>query len=176
LARALRAIRGAAPDVTVCLGDVAGRPSPTARCCELLVESGALVVRGNHDRWLIEGIERDSTVRDQVDARTVNFLRRLPPEMTLDTVHGLALVCHGVGTNDLGYFPTTFIRPFLSRLRRLGRLPTECKAILHGHSHVELTRTCEGVLIVSLGPLVESGTSGCVVVDFSALSVDQVSY
>lgn len=178
LARAIQAVRSTGPDAVVCLGDIAGSLTQTAQCGVLLAENDVLAIRGNHDRWLLEAIERRPALAASVSAETLKFFKNLPAVAQFDTSFGLVLACHGVGTNDLGHFPVTFLAPFMDRLLRLERIPRGCKVVLHGHSLEPMIRECNGVLVVSVGPLNERDASGCVIVDVRAQGpqVMRVSY
>jgi len=43
-------------DRIICVGDIVTGPGSPDRCVELLADADVLTVRGNHDRWLLEGM------------------------------------------------------------------------------------------------------------------------
>lgn len=176
LARAIEAARNSGAETIVCVGDVAGHPENTDRCCDLLKSNNVVTVRGNHDRWFLEAARTEPAIASSVRATTLEYLASLPPIAHFGTLIGLGMVCHGVGKNDLGHFPVTFLESFLRRERRLGRVPRECRMIIHGHSHRHEVRTCDDVTIISVGPLRDDGSMGCVVIQPADRTVEPLSY
>ena len=60
-------------DAVLSVGDVVDGPGDVNACCRLLVESQAAIVRGNHERWFLEGKMRDlpeATRDEDVDLRS----------------------------------------------------------------------------------------------------------
>ena len=176
LRRAISAAHAAAADLIACVGDIAGHPEATSRCVELLARTKAVTVRGNHDRWLLEAINTQPSVRDTLAPTTIAFLQSLPTTAQFDTENGLCILCHGVGQNDLGHFPVTFLRSFMSRQRRLARLPQDTGLIIHGHSHRSRVDIQNGVTIVSVGQLSGDAGTGCVMVTNGGRHVTPLAY
>jgi putative phosphoesterase len=52
LAAVLQAVAASAPDLLIELGDAVSGPLWPAECFEMLAASGAIALRGNHDRWV----------------------------------------------------------------------------------------------------------------------------
>ena len=52
LGAVLQAVAAAAPDLLIELGDAVSGPLWPAECFEMLSASGAMALRGNHDRWV----------------------------------------------------------------------------------------------------------------------------
>lgn len=176
LSRAISAVLRSSPDVTLCLGDVAGTPTATAECCRILEANGVITVKGNHDIWLVDAADGSDELTAQVGRETVEYLRRLPRFVYLEKDGARVFASHGVGPNELGHYPTTFLEPFVKRLFRLGQLPNDCRILLHGHSHTQSIRECMGVTIVSVGALNESGHGGCAYVDAATHEVRWCEY
>lgn len=102
LAAALRTLAAAGAERVLCVGDLVDGPGSVDRCCELLQREGALVVRGNHERWFLAGTMRglpDATM--SVGAETRRYLASLPPTITLPSVRGEVVLCHGLGEDDM---------------------------------------------------------------------------
>ena len=176
LLRAILAARSTQPEVIFCVGDVAGSPAESAKCCELLSIHGVITVRGNHDRWLLEAAKARPEVASSVGGKTLRFLATLPVTSQFTTMGGVGMVCHGVAENDLGYFPVSFLEPFMNRLLRLHRLPHDCRVIVHGHSHQHKVRSCNGVTIISASPLRDDATDGCVEINLREKTVSSVPF
>lgn len=92
-------LSGQGIDAVLAVGDLVDGAGSLDRCCALLTAHAALVVRGNHDRWLLEepfAHQPGFLARD-----TLRFLRALPVTRRLPTLRGDLLLCHGVGDNDM---------------------------------------------------------------------------
>lgn len=154
-------------------GDITDGPGSVDRCCELMEARNVLAVRGNHDRWLLTGAARDlpdATPMDAVSARSRSYLQALPITREFETAEGRALVCHGLGVNDMarvkpedsGYAIES--NDDLQNLMRGGRH----RWILNGHSHARMVRHFSGLTIVNAGTL-RRGHAPCFLeVDFRA--------
>ena len=55
LSRLLAFLHDQSLDTVVCVGDIVNGPGDPNRCADLLHSHGVVTVRGNHDRWLLEG-------------------------------------------------------------------------------------------------------------------------
>jgi predicted phosphodiesterase len=73
LENALRFLEAQTENV-FCTGDVVDGAGDVNRCCALLQEHGVVTVRGNHDRWLLEGSMRDLKEATPVQELTENRL------------------------------------------------------------------------------------------------------
>ncbi|MBA3547183.1 MAG: metallophosphoesterase family protein [Nannocystis sp.] len=92
-------LSGQGIDALLSVGDLVDGAGNLDRCCALLTAHDALVVRGNHDRWLLEdpfAHQPGFLTRD-----TLLFLRALPVTRRLPTLRGDLMLCHGVGDNDM---------------------------------------------------------------------------
>lgn len=104
LLRALDHLANLNPDAIICTGDIVdgmGCPNTSA---DYLQENGVLTVRGNHDRWILEDKARhvpNAHNREDLTASTEQYLTSLPSQITLDTVDGKLMLCHGIGDDDL---------------------------------------------------------------------------
>ena len=152
-------------------GDIVDGRGDVSECCRLLRENDVLAVAGNHDRWFLAGqmtnlfgeqITHGLTEDDEV------FLQGLPKTREIETVAGLALLCHGIGEDDMSRF-----RPFdegyaleandqlqeLSRSRRY-------KYLLCGHTHHRMVRRYGRPLFINCGTLKFDQEPGFAIIDF----------
>src|SRR5262249_20827001 len=91
-------------DAILAGGDIVHGRGDVDRCCSLLAARRALVVRGNHERWVLGDTMRElphATIARDLAPQTITFLQSLPPTQTIDTVLGKMLLCHGVGPDDM---------------------------------------------------------------------------
>jgi predicted phosphodiesterase len=91
-------------ELVTATGDVADGTGSVDRCCSLLSLRKVVAVCGNHDRWLLAGVARDPPDATPTDAVTLDSRRihpQLPEMVEFDTVRGRALLCHGLGLNDM---------------------------------------------------------------------------
>jgi predicted phosphodiesterase len=158
LERALDVLRSRAVELVAATGDIADGAGSVDRCCALLESFGAVVVRGNHDRWLLAGIARDlphATPVEAVTAETRRMLAQLPETVEFDTVQGRALLCHGLGANDMAkVLPDDFgyaleANDDLQNLVGGGAY----RWILNGHSHRHMVRDFGPLTVINAGTL-----------------------
>lgn len=160
-------------DAVLCTGDLPLRQGPatgpTIACCRILAEAGVLTVRGNHDRWHVEGKQ------ELYPADVVAFLSALPPTRRFETPRGPMLLCHGIGDDDMsgiyrdggtgrdvwlnqmGLQKLSFVvRNYLFRL------------IVNGHTHLHMVEQHERALILNAGTLLTDKEPPTVsVIDFA---------
>jgi putative phosphoesterase len=172
LAAAIAFLRAARVDAIACVGDVADGEGDVNRCCELLVECGAIAVRGNHDRWALGGVMRDLPHANAPgDLRGVSrfFLGALPRTRTLESVAGRVLVCHGLLDNDMqGVTPDDegYALEVNDELRAL-RARRDVSFVVAGHTHRRMVRRIDHLTLLNAGTL-RRGDDPCVlVVDFA---------
>lgn len=92
-------LSGQGIDTVLAVGDLVDGAGSLDRCCALLTAHDAVVVRGNHDRWLLE--EPFAHQPGFLTRDTLLFLRALPVTRRLPTLRGDLMLCHGVGDNDM---------------------------------------------------------------------------
>ena len=102
LALALRVLADAGADQIMAVGDIVDGRGSVDRCCALLAEANALVVRGNHERWFLANTMRelpDATLAVAGETRT--FLAALPKTRRFEVPGGEVMLCHGLGDDDM---------------------------------------------------------------------------
>ena len=157
-------------------GDIVDGRGKVSTCCRLLRENNVWAVAGNHDRWFLAGqmtnLFGEQNTHDLTeDDRT--FLKGLPRTREIETVAGLALLCHGIGEDDMSRF-----RPFdegysletNDRLQELSR-SRRYKYLLCGHTHHRMVRKYGKPLFINGGTLKFDQEPGFAIVDFEGKEV-----
>jgi predicted phosphodiesterase len=144
-------------DAVLCTGDVPDRSGTgdAERCCTLLREHNVRTIRGNHDRWLISDPEAYGQLfsRNDLSGTARGFLAGLPPTRTFDTPLGQALLCHGVGTDDMaGIYPGGEDDPIRRALKER-RIYGWYRLLVCGHTHRRLFRPLGSLAVVNAGTL-----------------------
>jgi predicted phosphodiesterase len=164
----------------LCTGDLPDGPNDARAvetCCAALAQAGARTISGNHDRWLQDGEMRDlpgATDRDDLSEPTLDFLAALPGTLEFETPSGLALLCHGLGPDDMAG-----VRPYdhghaletndaLQTLLRQNRY----RYVISGHTHRPMVRTLSGLTIINAGTLLRDHHPCCAVVDFLTCKIE----
>jgi predicted phosphodiesterase len=158
LASALATLDERRVDLIVATGDIADGAGSVDECCKLLQAHNVVTVCGNHERWLLAGTARDlpeATTLADVSPESQAFLARLPRMVEIATVTGTALLCHGLGPNDMakvgpddfGYALET--NDDLQNLLRNGYF----RWVVNGHSHRRMVRAFPGLTIINAGTL-----------------------
>lgn len=141
----LSAVRGAAVDAVVCLGDLVGYGASPAECVALVQTEIARVVAGNHDWDVARGRPAYGTVpvarramrwtAAQLDSAALRYLARLPNRLELGPG---AIAVHGCYLNDThvnGYVTSTMLDANLGAVA--ARAPRGTVALC-GHTHVPM--------------------------------------
>ena len=162
-------------DAIWCVGDIVNGPGDPDRCAALLAAAGAVTVRGNHDRWLVEGVSviPDAHRREELTAETNAFLDSLPPSADLELAGGVrALLCHGLGDNDMNnltaddYGYALEANDELQALLRRGPL-----LVVKGHRHRAAIWRVGDLTLVDAGTLLSPEATCAVVIDTSARTI-----
>lgn len=180
LSRALDLLLSAGAERLVCTGDIPDGHGSVDRCCELLREHRVLTVRGNHDRWLLENRFRDfddSTQLAELVPASIDFLKELPTTAELETALGRALLCHGLGDNDMrGVVPHDEGNALQSNDELQGLIASaHIDLVLNGHTHCSMVRAygsgAQRLTVINAGTLRRGQRPGAVIVDFEAREV-----
>lgn len=93
-------IAGQSVDATLCLGDHLSGPLDPAGAADRLMQITGPVVRGNHDRWLVDGKRLDRVDRFASE-RLTSAHRQWLVEMPATAVFaGEVFLCHGTPQGD----------------------------------------------------------------------------
>jgi predicted phosphodiesterase len=163
LALAIAHLQGIGAEKLLCVGDLCDGRGDVNRVCDLLRENEVLTVRGNHDRWLLNGQARDlpeAVSVENVEERTWEFLRALPSMIEVQTVVGTLLLCHGMGANDMGRLePGDYGYGLENNLELLKiYLQPDIAFVVAGHTHKLMVRrfarmSGEPLTIINAGQL-----------------------
>lgn len=157
-------------DEILAVGDIVDGPGDLARCVSLLRSHGVRAVRGNHERWFLGGQVRGlphAHHRADVDEASIEWLARLPPTWTGETVSGTLLLCHAVGDDDMIRLSPDDDASALAGNDPLQRvLGSGVEIMVCGHTHQPMVRTLFGLLVVNAGTLADQ--PGFVHVDLEA--------
>jgi predicted phosphodiesterase len=170
LAAALERLTAEAVDAVLAVGDIVDGLGSPVECCNLLAASGAWVVRGNHERWFLEGKMRDlpeATPASEVNASARAFLASLPPTRRVDTVRGTLLLCHGTGDDDMNAVRPEDSGYALETNEALQSLIAEGAVafLVCGHSHRRMVRRIGPLTIINAGTLRRGEDPGFGIVD-----------
>jgi predicted phosphodiesterase len=184
LAAALALFEGEGVDRVLFVGDVVDGEGDVDRCCALLVKAGALGVRGNHDRWLLEDRMRTlphAHVRGMLAPASIDLLSALPPSREVATARGALLLCHGVGESDmvrLSPHDDGYALESNDDLRRLLEAPPAAGIVVGGHTHERMVRRLRAadvhmtgdasLVFVNAGAVGQTGAPCCAVLDVVA--------
>jgi predicted phosphodiesterase len=158
-------------DTVLAVGDIADGPGDLTEACAILQSEGALVVAGNHDRWLLGGEMRDlpdATRLETVTPQARRYLASLPKTRLLESPRGPVMLCHGLGEDDMASVKPdddcealrgnpAFLRLLTSRAARF---------VINGHSHRPMLRTIDGLTILNAGTLHPQHRPICSIADF----------
>ncbi len=153
-------IEQAQVDQLICLGDVANLGPQPRQVIRRLKELSCACVMGNHDHFLID----PSTVASYTDAdwfidtvdwcasqltcEDIDFLRTFMPLIWLDLGHGQSLLCfHGSPQSDRHNLLASVPAAELDQM--LG--PHRATVMVGGHTHVQMVRQHDGILLVNAG-------------------------
>jgi predicted phosphodiesterase len=171
LKRVIEHFRSLEVDAVLAVGDIADGPGDLTEACSILQAAGALVVAGNHDRWLLAGEMRDvpdATRPEAVTPEARRYLSALPKTRLLESPRGSVLLCHGLGDDDMASVRpdddcealranAPFVKLLASRRARF---------VINGHSHRPMLRTIDGLTILNAGTLHPKHRPVCVTADF----------
>lgn len=167
LEAAIEHLHALGSDAILAVGDIVDGRGDLARTVKLLRDHRITCVRGNHERWFLEGHARGlphAHLRAEVDRETVNWLAALPPTWTAETVMGTLLLCHAVGDDDMIRLLPDDDASALAANEPLQRvLGSGVEIMVCGHTHQPMVRTLFGLLVVNAGTL--ASTPGFVHVD-----------
>jgi predicted phosphodiesterase len=173
LERALEFLAERSVEMVASTGDVVDGEGSVDRCCALLEARRVVVVRGNHDRWFSKRTLRElplATAPAQVASRSDDLLASLPETVDLETVAGRALLCHGIGRNDMSKVTPDDFGYAIEANADLQRLVREgtYRWVLNGHTHRRMVRHFGGLTLINAGTLARDFDPCFLELDFAA--------
>lgn len=159
------------PDKIFSVGDIVDGPGSVDRCCELLIENNIATTLGNHEVWCLENSSRGvehATLFDELGDVAREFLQSLPRTLSFETPAGKAMVCHGLGENNMAAVRRTdSMDDIFNNLDLWAMYKTpNLKFILNGHSHRPNVHVFNHLTVINSGALCEEAEASAVLVDF----------
>jgi len=173
LEAALAHLQGLDADAIVCTGDIVDGIGCPNESIKLLDNAAVFTVRGNHDRWILEGkarhIENAHSVTE-LSEESLSYLTSLPSQVTLDTIRGKLLLCHGVADDDLRKVWPGTEKMDIERSHLLDKiiLEGEFQYLINGHMHFRTLIHFEALTLINAGTLRGEHWPGFSVIDFEA--------
>lgn len=176
LAAALDLFSARGAEVIVSVGDIVDGPGDVARCLQRLREAGVLAVAGNHERWLLAGQMRElpeAHRREDLSAEALDILRALPALRWIATSCGEAMLCHGLGRDDMaGVRPDDFGYGLANNTALTAAedllAARGASRIINGHTHRAMVRQVGATTIFNAGTLYRAHQPGCLWLDCEA--------
>jgi len=164
-------LENAGVEAIACTGDITDGFGDVDRCCDLLQAANVITVAGNHDRWCIQNELRnraECTLFATLSASSQAFLSQLPVQVELRTVRGMALLCHGLGANDMGKLLPCHDAQQIAQNKDLQALRQQqrYRYVLNGHSHYRMVKAVEDLTVINGGTLRRGHQPGFLYVDF----------
>ncbi|MBX3252129.1 MAG: metallophosphoesterase family protein [Myxococcales bacterium] len=189
LARALDFLSSRGVDALLQVGDFIDGFGDDLACARRLRASGASVVRGNHERWLLEALPALGGTSRRLDAETLAWVASLPTTRALSTAAGPALLCHALGEDDMTLLlPRHGPADLAANAALPALLAGPARLVLAGHTHVRMVRTIgplstradstagsppeQATTFVNAGTLHRRDRPSCTLVDFVAREVE----
>lgn len=139
----------------VCCGDVVGYGLFPDEVIDLLARHGVRCVRGNHDRWTVEGRRDLGAV--ELSRASMKFLRAMPESLTFEREGVRVAVHHGRPGSDMrGIDHAELDAREASEL--LDR--AVCDVLLVGHTHVAFAVRVGARMIANPGALLRDPAPG----------------
>lgn len=171
LKRVFEHFRSLGVETVLAVGDIADGPGDLTEACAILQAEGALVVAGNHDRWLLAAEMRDLPDATRLEAVTPaarRYLTDLPKTRLLESPRGKVLLCHGLGEDDMASVrPDDDCEALLANAPFVKLLNSRrARFVINGHSHRPMLRTIDGLTILNAGTLHPKHRPICSIADF----------
>jgi predicted phosphodiesterase len=182
LSRLLGFLHDQSLDTVVCVGDIVNGPGDPNRCAALLQSHGVVTVRGNHDRWLLEGQPLPGANAQRLEdltPSTLAFLRALPTSVELEAADGTqTLLCHGLGNNDMNGISDDDYGYALEANLDLQQLLSISgrRIVIKGHRHRPAVWRVGPLTLVDAGSLLDKCSSCGAIIDLSTGTVSMLAF
>ena len=177
LEAAISYLHGARVDSIICTGDIVDGKGDPDSCIEILENNDVRVVQGNHDRWCLQDKARDipgAHMRSDLSPNSLHYLTRLPKQITIKTIAGSLLLCHGIGDNDLRkVWPGTDRMP-IERSTELDAIiaSDNHRFMVNGHMHFKTIIHFESLTLINAGTITGTRWPGFMLIDFETRVID----
>lgn len=157
LETAIALARREGAEAILCVGDVADGFGDLTRTVAILERERVRTVRGNHDRWFLEGTMRTLLPvqyrGEHPEAEAA--LRLLPPVLEVETIEGTLLLCHAVGDDDFSVVKHDTHEDTVREISAWTRLTraSRYRFMAAGHTHDAMVRTIDAITILNPGTL-----------------------
>lgn len=172
LEAALALLASLSVDAVLCTGDVVDGPGDADRCVQLLQDSNAITVRGNHDRWLLSDQMRglpDAHASGALRAASRQWLASLPLQARLSTVAGEVLLCHGIGDDDMNRLaPDAYGYSLQANDAVQALVARPPRLVVKGHTHHRAVYATGPLNVLDAGTLAGHGPPTISVLDLEA--------
>jgi predicted phosphodiesterase len=169
-------------DTVVCVGDIVNGPGDPNRCAALLQSHGVVTVRGNHDRWMLEGQPLAGTNAHRLEdltPSTLAFLRALPTSVELEAADGTqTLLCHGLGDNDMNGISDDDYGYALDAYADLQQLLSISgrRIVIKGHRHRPAVWRVGSLTLIDAGSLLNECSSCGAIIDLWTGTVSMLAF
>ena len=159
-------------DRVLSVGDIVDGPGDPLACIAQLRAANALVVAGNHERWVVQGTPFEPFAYPD-DARA--WIAALPQTREIETPSGLLLLGHGIGPHDMQELKPDTAGYALEVLDPLWELVRgkRYRYFVGGHTHLHMVRTVETLTVLNPGTLARKQHPGVMIADFAARTVER---
>ena len=161
-------------DTIICTGDVADGRGDINATCALLADNNVQTVAGNHDRWLLTEKARhveNAHLRSAVSDFSLNYLQSLRQTLSVQTLMGELLLCHGMIDDDLAkVWPGTATTEAKRSepLDELLSLPSSTpRFVVNGHMHFRTLIDFKNCQLINGGTL-KGPYPGVTIIDLGA--------
>lgn len=143
----------------LCTGDIADGPGDINACINTIREENIEIVLGNHDQWLMAEPTRKATNYSnisQLSDYNKQWLKNVPKTAEFSTRIGNMLLCHGLGSNDMGSLKPTDCGYSLEYNKEFNEIVSHStyKLVIAGHTHIKMVRTIAGITFINPGSLI----------------------
>lgn len=165
---ALRLLRLKGVDQVIAAGDLVERGPGGDAVIEMLEQRGIPSIAGNHDvnavnnhEWYCQNADRVELMLEGrlLTEATLEYLKRLPPTLTVEAGDQRILVAHGVPWSNLLYLfpgsPQHIFEQVAEQTRAAG-----AGAVILGHTHLPMAGQVDGVWILNPGSVCGAYSSG----------------
>ena len=169
-------------DAVLCTGDLADGRGCLEQTCRLLGDASAHVVRGNHDRWLLNQQTRhvpNAHLVANLSAETLAYLASLPQIIKLPTPRGTLILCHGILEDDMAKVWPGSEHSESKRSESLDALLNGRQGgpryLVNGHMHYRTLIDFPSLQLINAGTL-RGHSPGVVILDIPAETLSGFDY